>query len=159
MKTIRFDNNTAKIITNGIAKPIRNSRGFFKRLGVLINRDISITFKNEGALPGSGFRKWKAFSPLTLKDKHGNWNRRPGTDNAKTRKYSASSKLLQASGLFKKSFGILWLTKRAVKVGTIHQLAGDIMSNPKREVIRVNNRVLGRYRELFFHWVDKGIKF
>lgn len=159
MKTIKFDNRAAKIITNGIIKPIKNSRGFFKRLGVLINRDIGIIFKHEGALPGSGFRKWKAFSPKTLKTIDGKWRHRPGTDNSKTRKYGSTSKLLQASGLFRKSFGILRLSNKSVKVGTIHKLAQDIMSNPTREVVKTNTRVLRRYRDLFFRWVNKGIKF
>lgn len=159
MKTIKFDQRAVKLITDGIVRPIKNSRGFFKTLGVLINKDISIIFKNEGALSGSGFHKWKPFSPRTLKTIDGKWAHRPGTDKSKTRKYSARSKLLQASGLFRKSFGILWLKNKSVKVGTIHKLAKDIMSNPKREVIKTNARVIGRYRDLFFRWVDKGIKF
>lgn len=114
-------------------KEIGNSSyQFFNLLGIKIDQMTQTTFRMLGAR--SGMPKWRGYSMLTLhpaRRKRGEvigynlekWNRRRGTDNSKTRKYSEKSVMLQAGGSFKRSFGIIKADNRGLKYGTSKEYA------------------------------------
>ena len=167
-KTIKLDLQTGDKIAKGIGRPLKTARPYFQTLGVMIDKDTQETFRSQGRR--SGNPAWKPFSPLTLRMASGKFRIRYGTDKqgikggqGKPRKgirrYSNSSKLLQASGLFRKSFRVMRVTNSSLKYGTVHQLGGKIGSNPERQVLFITPRDNARYSETFRKFIDKGIKF
>ena len=112
----------------------------YRAIGLYVDRRTKETFQKQGAR--DGHKKWKAFSKLTLhpawkaaksafpKSKgynynQGKWSKRPGSDKAKRRKYSANSKLLQASGQTRHSFKIKKVNKTSVVYGSTYKNAAN----------------------------------
>lgn len=145
--------NAIKDITYKLGFQSKNIKDFWKVLAVSFDQNVQQTFKGEG-YRGPGTQLWPKFSPRTLHPSkkykinshesleinYSKWNRRTGTDGAKTRRYTSGSKLLQASGLFKSSFRVLSENNQRIVYGTKHDLATDIMSNPDRPVIVITDR-------------------
>ncbi len=142
--------NFSKSFVKGIAKPIANAMPYFKVLGQLIDRDTQMQFRSQGGRSGSD--KWPIF-----KTKVG--IKRPGTDGSKTRRRTPADQLLQASGLFRKSFRVTRVSKTGVKYQTVHRLGGKIGSNPRREVLVVTANDITKYQKQFKTFIDKGIVF
>jgi hypothetical protein len=167
-KVFKIDSSTdarrfAQAYAKGISKPILNALPYFKLLSLQINRDVQQQFRNEGA--SGGPRKipneftWKPFSINTLLTKSGKFKKRPGTDESKTRRYSFNSKLLKASGSYRKSFRTTRLWKNGMKYQTVHELGGKIGTNPFRPVLFVTDFDLLRYNSMWQKFIDRGIKF
>ena len=167
-KNIEFDKAGIAYINKYLAKPIKNAKHYFFLLAQVIDRDKNFVFQNEGAR--SGHPKWKGFSLFTLhpswkvKSFGGGtalalqkWNKRPGTDGAKTRRYNKSSKLLQASGEFKKSFYIQSISRNKLKYGSRLKLAGAIMSNPDRPVLFYTESDKKLWGQMFNKFYKKGL--
>lgn len=139
--------------------PIKAGKDYFNRLGLLIDKDVQITFRQQGARAGQP--RWPAFSPRTLFSLSGKPRKRPGTDGSKSRRYSSTSKLLQASGQFRKSFKILKTTDTRLLYGTRFNIGGKrlakaIMSGPDRPVLFVTENDKRRYKSLFVsHYREK----
>jgi hypothetical protein len=156
-----------KADTTGIKKLINQfisigneGQTFFNILGIKIDQFTQQTFRLLGAR--SGRPRWRDYSLLTLhpswkaknstypeyKGKRYNpklWQHRYGTDNNQSLRYSGNSKLLQASGGFKQSFGILKTTKKSLTYGTNHELAGEIINDrPVLFVTEADRSVIGR---------------
>lgn len=157
IKDQQSNKNAWKQIALSIVKPIENSLPFMSLLSNTIDTDTQQQFRNQGQ--GGGKRKipsqyiWKPLSSRSI------GKLRSGTDGSKTRRYSSSSKALQASGGFRKSFKPIGITKDKLKYGTNHELAGKIGSKPFRPVLFVTNEDEMRYNRLFKKYIDKGIKF
>ena len=157
---LKVPQNISKKIGAVYDYPMTLTKDFNYLLGLMIQRDIDMTFRLEGER--AGHPKWIDFKNgegvIGYLSNAGTWAKRYGTDESKTRRYSSSSKLLQASGSFRKSFGtpfgIFVNTKRSIKVGTKHELAKDIMSSPKREVVFVTDKDIRKYRKLFQRWLQ-----
>ena len=182
--TYKADVNLPKKIGKYLERPLKNSRLLFELLGVKIDANTQLTFRGEGARAGGG-TKWKGFSSKTLKTDRGTWNIRYGTDKRpkrtaeqlkdyKTknnlwykpgpmkgykgiRRYSSRSKLLQASGEFRKSFKVQKISKRRMHYGTKHKLAKKIMSNPRRNVLFVTGKDMNSFRMLTTKWYKMGM--
>ena len=112
-----------------------------------------MTFRNEGRRPV----KWKGLAESTKRTKRGTWNIRYGTDispkmtaeelkDYKTanklwykpgpmkgyegkRRYSDSSKPLQASGSFRKSWGVLRLDNKRMIYGSNYHVGGQLIAD------------------------------
>lgn len=149
--------STWKRIGMGISKPIQNAKSYFTLLNVLIDTGVQQQFRDLG--PTGGPRgipnafKWKPLSSNNI------GKRRPGTDGSVTRRYTTSSKTLQASGGFRKSFKIISTTKEKAVYGTNHQLKDKIGTNPFRPVLFVTDKDLENYGKKWKTFIDKGIKF
>lgn len=128
--------------------PLQGIVKFWTMLGLKLDQFAQLTFRTSGAR--SGHKQWAGYSLLTLHPHwkavkssfpeasgyHYNpmkWNRRLGTDGAKTRRYSDSSKMLMASGGFAKSFTILDISKDHLIYGTRHKDAVEIMADHGKE--------------------------
>lgn len=153
------------IILEGLLRPIRKAKPFFDTLAMKFDQDAQMQFRNEGAAGGPrnipGELAWRPFSPKTLKSTwpNGAWRKRPGTDGATGRRYSPASKMLQASGGFRRSFYVSTTTDDRTVYRTNHRLAGVIGNRPRREVLFVtetDNTTIGRR---FTAYVKAGIKF
>jgi hypothetical protein len=159
----------SKAFVDGISKPVNNALPYFKILGIEIDRGVQQQFRREGKAGGP--RKipsemaWPPFSLNTLYTsmKTLKFNKRPGSDHKKgkkvRRRYSLRSKLLQASGMFRKSFRTTHVTKEKLKYQTVHKLGGKIGSNPFRPVLFVTDFDLKRYQRMWGKFIDEGIKF
>lgn len=128
-KVIRFK-DAPRVISEGLMSPFKRTKKYFDIAGAKILQWAFLTFRLSGAR--SGHKVWRGFSQNTLgyfTQAGFRFRLRPGTDKSRTRRYSAASKMMQASGLFRNSFGVLSVTNRFVKVGTRHRLAKKIMSS------------------------------
>lgn len=157
--------NAIKDITYKLGFQSKNIRDFWKVLAVSFDQNTQQTFRGEG-YRGVGTESWPVFSPRTLHpskkykiNSHesiaidlNKWNRRPGTDGAKSRRYTAGSKLLQASGLFKSSFRIISENNQRIVYGTKHRLAEDIMSKPERQVLMVTDRDKRQIKKMVYEY-------
>ena len=166
-KTIKtgLSKNTAKVISGLVAKPIKNALPYFKLIGLRIDQATQRTFKFEGSRDGR--TGWKSFNNGqgvsakggTTRNKKGTWNHRYGTDNSKNRRYSASSKLLQASGSFRKSFQIIKATKKSLAYGIrglkMRKLGLKIMSSPERQVLFVTKNDKTSWTNEFVKYYNK----
>ncbi len=170
--TIRLDKDTKKKFRALLENPFRDIRQYWATLALMIDQDTQRIFKNQGwrkNKPGA----WDDFSPNTLATRKGTFKIRYGTDlrgrakgtyipgklrGGNIRRYSLSSKLLQASGLFRKSFGILSLKRHSMQYGTRHQLAEDIMSVKNRGVLFVTPQDEQRYLNQFRIFYLKGMR-
>lgn len=136
-----------------------------------------------------GFNRGKGigFQGSTTRTKLGTWNIRYGSDKIpkrsasqlrdwKTqhnlwykpgkmkgyeseRRYSSSSKLLQAGGGFRKSFRLRSVTKRQMVYGTNYADAMKIMSNPTRQVLSVTGGDKKKWKREFILFYKKNLKF
>lgn len=160
---LEFNNRTIKKITKAMQRPLDRSKTFLSILGSMIDSDVQAIFRGLGVRPGAG-RKWDGYMQSTIKTKAGKFKRRPGTDNAKTRKYSGTSKMLQASGGFRKSFKTISVSPNKLVYGTRLSLKGKdisaaIMSDPERQVLFVSNQDIARYGSVYRRFFNKEIKF
>ena len=165
-KTVKFDKKGITYIVRKMNEPIDNARPYFNILGLKVDQSTQNTFRNLGARGGNP--KWKGYSPRTLhpswtlKDGTGRinwnkWNKRRGTDNAKTRRYSASSRMMQASGDFRKSVRVLSVTNDRLTYGTRHQDAEEIIS--ARPVLFVTQADRKLWHREFIGFYNRGLKF
>jgi len=144
---------------------------FFNLLGIKIDQMTQLTFRMLGAR--SGMPKWRGYSLLTqhpswkandskypsYKGKHYNpdrWNRRRGTDNAKGRRYSEGSKLLQASGGFRQSFKINKATNKSLTYGTNHNIAKEIIGD--RPVLFFTDSDSSIVGKMFLRFIKEKLK-
>jgi hypothetical protein len=162
-KTYQFTKEDMKRMLKDMSAPFLSTKEYFANLGARMDRDTTLVFRNEGAVYGRP--KWTPFSPKTLKTRLGTWNIRYGTDKKpkrtarelrayKTknnlwfkpgpmkgyksdRRYGPNSKLLQASGGFRRSFKVLSIGKLTMDYGTKMEEAEDIMDKPNRPVLMV----------------------
>ena len=160
-KVVKF-NKLGATLRKGFIGQLNKSNQFMNLLGVKIDGQTQQTFRGLG-MRKLGGKSWPALSINTIQTKSGKFRRRPGTDGAKKRRYSSSSKTLQASGLFRKSFGVLRSTHKILSFGTIHKLAGDIMRQPSsrfhRPVVFVTRLDRDLYNKMFANWYSRGLKF
>lgn len=156
-----------------ISKPMENSIDFFASLATQVDRDAQMQFRNEGAAGGP--RKipnelaWKPFAASTLQMPSGTFRIRYGTDRkprgksfrgkwwASARRYSYNSKLLNASGMFRKTFKVGTVRKNMMLYGTNHRLAGLIGARPLRQVLFVTDEDINRYAKKFAQFIRDGI--
>jgi hypothetical protein len=171
-------------IAKSMAAPFRETKEFFIKLGARYSRDTNLVFRMQGA--AFGRRKWRPFALSTLRTKRGTPKIRYGTDkkpkrNAaqlaryKTdnnlwykpgkmkgyksdRRYGPNSKLLQASGGFKRSFEVIKTSKRRMIFGTRMKEAADIMSKPTRNVLGVSRKQEEAYSRMWLLFYDKKFK-
>lgn len=161
MKTYIISDKTsaqrfARSFVNGLNKPLNDTQKYFKTLGLLIDTDVQNQFRSEGA--SGGYRNIpQEYNWQPLRSKPG--TPRPGTDGKKTRVYTANSKPLQASGLFRKSFGIKTVSKDKLEYGTNHDLRAEIGRRPYRPVLLVTDKDRERYQKKFKTFIRHGIKF
>lgn len=141
--------------------PNKYIRKFWSVLAVKFDQNTKQTFKGLG-YRGYGTEKWPGYSPYTLhpvtngKLNYNLWNRRPGTDGSAKRTYSASSQLLQASGLFKASFRVQSANNNKIEYGTRHELAKDIMKN--RPVLTVTDDDRDRIKKSYLSFYTQALK-
>jgi len=173
-KTYKLEPGVMKKILAGVAAPSKKYRDYFSILGTMIDTDVRITFRQEGQRGGRP--KWHPFSEGTLRTPRGTWNIRYGTDlrgrpkgsyipgqlRKGVRRYSPTSKLLQAGRGFSRSFGIRSITDRQLVYGTNHAKAEEIMRSPAsrfhRPVLFVTAGDKERYAKRFKNWWLKGMK-
>jgi len=172
MTTIKLDKNARIKLQNIIKRPFKNIRQFWAALALIIDRDTMLTFRHEGAR--GGHAAWTPFARSTLemlktraigKIRYGTDLRgrpagtyipfkiRPGM-----RRYSASSKLLQAGGMFRDSFGIVKIGRDRLIYGTKHEKAEKIMGVKNRQVLFVTPQDEQRYATQFRTWYLKGLR-
>jgi len=147
--------------------PMLEMPNFWHLLSMTLDQDTQINFRMSGSRQGNP--RWREYSMLTLhpswKAKNSQypeyngkrynpdkWNRRPGTDGAKSRRYSPSSQLLQASGMFKKSFTVLEIRSDMMKYGTYHERAKGIIGD--RPVLFVTGSDEQRYSRMFTQFMQ-----
>ena len=170
-------------IAKGTARPFKSTRRMFIQFGVQIDRDTMMTFRALG-VQGGKYRDrgpWPAFNSgrgvgfydtvrgSTTRTKKGTWKIRYGTDlkgvgsqgrfRPGARRYSMSSKLLQASGGFRSSFGIQKISNNRMIYGTNHKDAEEIMSNPARPVLWYTPMDRLRYTNMILKWWAKETRF
>jgi hypothetical protein len=177
--TLNLNSGTRFKLEKMLARPFKNIRQFWTSLALMIDQDTQLTFRHEGARAGR--KKWAGFSPKTLTTKVGTKKIRYGTDlrplppdrlralraawgwahrgemRKGVRRYSSSSKLLQASGLFRKSFGIIKMARDQLIYGTKHQLAEKIMGVKNRQVLFITPQDEQRYLSQFRLFYLKGL--
>jgi len=166
--TMKLDDSAIKYITKGLLQPIEKSTELMKLIGQKLDQNTQTTFRLEGARDGHtrwlDYNRGKGHLPGgSTQYKDGRWKRRAGTDNAKTRKYSPSSKMLQASGGFRKAFGVIETTENNVLYGVQsdwEDLAGKIIEDhgAVREVLFVTENEYEGYQRLALAWFVKNIK-
>lgn len=163
--TITLDDNGLIRIKKGFMSYIPNTGEFFTQLGVKLLQNIKLTFRSQGELYGRP--KWRDYKTGTLhpkRVKHGEtigynlkrWNIRTGTDGTRS-KYSSTSKLLQASGSFMRSFMVLANDSKSVTVGTNMEHAEGIMRD--RAVIpdELSDIEIGMIADQFYAFFQKNI--
>ncbi len=165
-KVVKFDQLGATL-RRGFIGQLNKSNQFMNLLGVKIDQQTQTTFRSLGAR--SNRKAWPALSINTIQTKGGKFRKRPGTDTPKgslkklQRRYSANSRTLQASGLFRQSFGILKSTHKNLSYGTLHRLAKQIMRDPQsrfhRPVVFVTAADRDLYNRMFANWYSKGLTF
>jgi hypothetical protein len=172
-RNYQFSVSDINALTAKLGRPIKDAEAYFIALAIMMDQDTQAQFRNEGA--AGGYRKipnnlmWPAFKLSTLRMPSGTFRIRYGT-NIKprgpsfrgkfwkgVRRYSMESKLLQASGGFRKSFGILEVGPQGLKFGTEHELAGKIGSKPRREVLFVTDEDKKRYARKFAKFIRQGL--
>lgn len=179
--TIKLDGNARRKIEKIISRPFKNIRQFWGALALMIDQDTQHIFRGQGARknkPGT----WVDYKASTLATRAGTWNIRYGTDKKGLpsdklkalkskwgwghigemrkgiRRYGYKSKLLQASGGFRNSFGLIRLGRDRMIYGTQHELAEDIMSKPTRQVLHITPQDEQRYAAQFAKWYSKGLR-
>lgn len=140
---------------------------FFESLGLFVDREVQKTFNNiksQGGGSQTAYNRtvWKGYSASTLHpvDYKGfpdtnRWRTRIGTDGSKG-KYSASSKLNQKSGLFRKSWKVLQMGNRSMTYGSNHPLVYPLIKN--RTVINYDSQMKRDFQNLFTKWALNTIK-
>lgn len=187
--TLPFNKQSLERIVRGMSRPLTQTRSFFQLLGSWAHQQTQITFRSQGAR--SGNLPWPPFSPKTLATSLGTWKIRYGTDknpkrtaaelaSYKTknklwyvsgpmkgyrneRRYGKNSKLLQASGQFRKSFHIIGVRDKRMIYGTRHSLADKIIGNPSnfrryRPVLFMMPNDYTVINRMWFKWYDSKIK-
>jgi len=144
---------------------VMQSRPLMAAVATFNLQQIFKTFRTQGAR--DGMRPWREFSTYTLHPVYyladetpkiaiNTWNIRYGTDmkgktprrkrGANVRRYSPSSKLLQASGGFRNSFRNILLSRQRSIVGSTMKNAAEIIGD--RPVIRVSSRDKSHFQRL-----------
>lgn len=168
MKYVSIDRLPAylKVAMNG---PFKGTVDFFNLLGALIDQDVQLTFqsvKAAGIQSQQVYNRttWKGYSLSTLHPKRQGaydltvWRPRRGTDGSGKNgdiKYSQSSKLLQRSGLFRKSFGTISVSNKRLIYGSRHPLAEHLQKD--RPVLEVDEIAETRYANLFVNWLGRNL--
>lgn len=162
-KTVKFTKENIDKIIRKVRRPQENTTGFFVLLNAKFDQWTQITFRRQGARAGHpawpSWNRGRGFNVLggTTLTKAGTRKIRYGTDvlpkwpgnkgrpsrgfgmtgyiRTGVRRYTGASKLLQASGGFRRSFGRMRLRKDGLNYGTTFGLAERIMSNPMRQVL------------------------
>ena len=75
------------------------------------------------------------------------------------RRYSGSSKILQASGSFRKTFKVQKVTNSRMEYGSNFQLMKDMLKDPKRQVLFVTENDKDRWHREFIGFYNRGLKF
>lgn len=151
------------LLKNGI----RQSKPFFQSVGVFLDRETQNLFKNIKSTGGAdqpayNRTTWKGYSAVTLHpvDSKGFpnteiWRSRTGTDGSKGQ-YSASSKMNQKSGFFRKSWGMSELSDRHMVFGSQHPLVYDLIKD--RPVINYDAKMKSDFSNLWRGWFRNQIK-
>jgi hypothetical protein len=183
--TINLDRDTRRKLEKGLTRPLKKTRQFFSALATTFIQDTAQAFMQSGAR--GGHRRWKQLAMSTVKTPAGTWRIRKGTDGTPAplapealaslrrrwgwghkgemrsgvRRYQSRTKnMLQASGFFKQSFGIMKITERNLLYGTKYKLAETIMSKGGgRQVLFITASDEKRYLDQFAMWFLKGLKF
>jgi hypothetical protein len=158
-----FNKKGIKALFKGVAKPILKISPFM--VGILapkLDQYTQLTFRSEGARRGRA--KWMDYGKgegvrVYLNEKTGTWRKRPGTDGSKSRRYSPSSKLLQASGGFRRSFGVLRFTPKSVSYGTNFNDPNPEFIMNNRQVLDINAQDETEIQNLFTNYVFKNMTF
>ena len=172
---LKLDKNFPKKLITGIARPINNMKPYFKIMETYLIQQTNLAFKLSGKR--GGHAKWRALAKRTVKSTSGSWNIRYGTDgtpkpiykkgDGKWRKYrkgvrrynSRTEGLLQASGMFMKSFKTFGVDKRSLRFGTNYKMAQEIMSNPTRNVLFLTKIDRQVFLNDLVSFYSKGLKF
>jgi hypothetical protein len=182
--TIKLDKDTRRKIEKIIKRPFKNLRQFWLDLYLQINRDTMKTFAMGGAR--GEHPRWKPLSMRTIRTPAGTSRIRYGTDGTPAtlkgdelttlkrrwgwghigemrkgvRRYGTRTEnIMQASGFFKKSFGLMKLGKNFMRYGTNYVMAEDIMSRGGgRNVLFITGQDERRYAEQFRTWYLKGFR-
>ena len=181
IKTMKFNNRSVKVITDGLLKPFKDVRNYWVLLGAKIDQHTQQVFRGLGKRTGGGepwptWNRGRGFNVLggTTLTEAGTRKIRYGTDlkgkgmhgkgqvgyvRTGVRRYTGKSKMLQASGGFRKSFRPLKITKRGLLYGTKFKIAEEIMSNPARPVLFVSDTDRSQFFRLFRTFANRKMTF
>ena len=177
MLTVSINTSEVKKLLKEFQKIDKDTYAFF---GVLGAEYFKMTMANFKMLGGrSGHPQWRKLSLLSMhpswkakksafpeyKGKRYNpkkWNRRRGTDNAKSRFYNDNSdkNILQAGGSFRNSFTIQSVTNKKLVFGTTQKI-GDVDTKDiiqDREVLFVNDKDKSIIGRMFMNFVKEKLK-
>jgi phage gpG-like protein len=164
---MKLDDNAIRYITKGLLQPTEKSIELMKLIGQKLDQNTQTTFRLLGARDGHprwlDYNRGRGHLPGgSTQYPNGRWKPRPGTDGARTRKYSAASKMLQASGGFRKSFGVIQTENDKITYGVQsdwEDLAGNIIKDhgAVREVLFVTDNEYEGYQRLALAWFVKNI--
>lgn len=173
---MKLDDSAVRYITKGLLQPAERSAELMKLIGQKLDQNTQTTFRLLGARDGHS--KWLDYNKGlghipggTTMNKRGEfkgtrasgiWKKRPGTDHAKNRRYSFNSKMLQASGGFRKSFGVIQTEDNKITYGAQpdwQDLAESIIDGhgANREVLFVTENEHQGYQRLALAWFVKNI--
>jgi hypothetical protein len=155
MKEVSFNGAD---IAGAIAAPLANTRKYLETLATRIQETTDQTFASSGSR--AGHPQWQPLSQRTLhpsrKDDKGfykvyfdKWNRRPGTDNAKSRRYSDNSKPLLASGGFRGSFVVIELSDTRLLFGSRLTSVNPDYIAKNRDVLFITDQDSREWKDLF----------
>jgi len=171
---IKYILKNTQFIIKELLKPIDKERIIkaYKAIVLRVDRFVMEGFHKEGER--SGFPKWQAFSELTLhpawKAKNSSfpetkgyrynpdkWRKRPGTDEASSRRYSSISKLNQASGGIRQSFSPKMITAEKAIYGSFKEVAKMIHEGhgfaPARPLLRLSGKDNETIKEIYRSFV------
>jgi hypothetical protein len=167
--TMKLDDNAIRYITKGLLQPTEKSLDLMKAIGTKLQQNTDITFRTLGARDGHSrwldYNKGRGHFPGgSTQYASGKWKKRIGTGSPKTSKrYSASSKMLQATGGFRKAWGVIQTEDKKLTYGVQNDwedLAGNIIKDhgAVREVLFITDNEYEGYQRLALAWFIKNIK-
>ncbi len=168
---IDLNKDSVKKFTDVFEKPLQQTDVFFKLLGAKVHQKTMLTFRHQGER--DDHKKWLNYNwgkghilGGSTRMKSGTWRIRYGTDmkgrpgmqgipRKTQRRYSETSKLLQASGEFMRSFRVTETDKKHMRYETNHEKASLIMR--RREVLFVTKNDLIEIRKMFLSFYKAGL--
>lgn len=183
--TYPFTKDSIKKIIKKVTEPLLKINEFWNISKIKFDQWTQLAFRLQGARSGSPawptWNKGLGFNVLggTTLTKAGTRKIRYGTDiktkwpnnlgrpsrgaspgyiRVGVRRYTGASKLLQASGSFRRSFGKIRQNKSALYYGTKFELAEKIMSNPIRNVLFITPQDEKEIQKMWYLFNDKNIR-
>lgn len=151
-------------------KVYKDSEVVMKQLGAFVDREVQLTFAriaSTGTSDQPAYNKttWKGYSQSTLHpiNSHGEfnlsrWRSRYGTDHSKG-KYAESSKLMQKSGSYRRSWGILKYNAQGMTYGSTYGEDSKLLFGllKDRPVLNVDSDMIDSFSTIWGAFVRKAI--